>query len=81
MPQKYVIGIDLGTTNSALAFAEPPADPRELAPVTLLDIPQLVNPGEIRDETSAAILLIYGGRERFPGRLDRSALDRRTRRW
>ena len=28
---KYVIGIDLGTTNSALAFAEPPADPRDQA--------------------------------------------------
>lgn len=41
----YIIGIDLGTTNSALAFA--PAKPEgESANVELFPIPQLVNPGE-----------------------------------
>src|SRR5580698_9132415 len=49
---EYVIGIDLGTTNSALAYAEIRADADPFAPanVQLLAIPQLVNPGEVRDE-------------------------------
>ena len=66
MPQKYVIGIDLGTTNSALAFAELPLDPRELAPVTLLGIPQLVNPGEVRDEELLPSFLYIAGPSDFP---------------
>jgi hypothetical protein len=47
----YIIGIDLGTTNCGLAYAEASsADPRELPPVELFSVPQLVNPGEVRDE-------------------------------
>jgi molecular chaperone DnaK (HSP70) len=66
LAQKYVIGIDLGTTNSALAYAEPPQDPRELAPVTLLGIPQLVNPGEVRDEQLLPSFLYLAGASDFP---------------
>ena len=66
MAQKYVIGIDLGTTNSALAYAEPPQDPRELAPVTLMGIPQLVNPGEVRDEQLLPSFLYLAGSSDFP---------------
>ncbi len=66
MAQKYVIGIDLGTTNSALAFAEPPEDSRDHAPVTLLDIPQLVNPGEVRDESLLPSFLYLTGPNDFP---------------
>jgi molecular chaperone DnaK (HSP70) len=40
---QYIIGIDLGTTNCALAWA------RDEQAATL-DIPQLVAPGEVRDE-------------------------------
>src|SRR5439155_26001159 len=49
---KYVIGIDLGTTNSALAYSEIRADADPFAPanVQLLPIPQLTNPGEVRDD-------------------------------
>jgi molecular chaperone DnaK (HSP70) len=63
---KYVIGIDLGTTNCALAYAEPPADPREPAPVTLESIPQLVNPGEVRDESLLPSFLYIAGPADFP---------------
>jgi hypothetical protein len=66
LPQKYVIGIDLGTTNSALAYAQPPSDPRELAPVSLLGIPQLVNPGEVRDEALLPSFLYIAGANDFP---------------
>jgi molecular chaperone DnaK (HSP70) len=64
--QKTVIGIDLGTTNSALAFAEPPADPRESAPVNLFPIPQLVNPGEVREESLLPSFLYIAGANDFP---------------
>lgn len=49
---KYVIGIDLGTTNSALAYTEIKSDagPLETPDVRLMEIPQLVNPGEVHDE-------------------------------
>ncbi len=68
MPPKYVIGIDLGTTNSALAYAEirPGADPFAPADVQLLDIPQLVNPGEVRDEPLLPSFLYLPGAADFP---------------
>src|SRR5271169_4693981 len=49
---KYVIGIDLGTTNSALAYTEIKSDagPLDTPDVRLMDVLQLVNPGEVRDE-------------------------------
>ena len=49
---KYVIGIDLGTTNSALAYTEIKSDagPFDAPDVRLMDVPQLVNAGEVRDE-------------------------------
>ncbi len=44
MPARYLIGIDLGTTNSAVAFVDTKAaDPR----VRVFEVPQLVAPGEI----------------------------------
>jgi hypothetical protein len=43
---RYSVGIDLGTTNSAIAFADLHADDAA-AVVDLLAIPQLVSPGEI----------------------------------
>jgi molecular chaperone DnaK (HSP70) len=63
---KYVIGIDLGTTNCALAYAEPPVDTREPAAVTLEPVPQLVNPGEVRDESLLPSFLYIAGPADFP---------------
>src|SRR5580704_16850483 len=64
---KYVIGIDLGTTNSALAYAEIRADADPFAPanVQLLAIPQLVNPGEVRDEPLLPSFLYLPGASDF----------------
>ena len=39
---QFIIGIDLGTTNSALAYAQE-------SEVALFPIPQLANPGEVAD--------------------------------
>ena len=65
---KYVIGIDLGTTNSALAYTEirPDADPFDMPEVRLMDIPQLVNPGEVRDEPLLPSSLYVLGATDFP---------------
>src|SRR5688572_26188181 len=44
MTARYLIGIDLGTTNSAVAFVDTrAADPR----VRVFEVPQLVAPGEV----------------------------------
>jgi Hsp70 protein len=68
LPAQYVIGIDLGTTNSALAYAELRADADPFAPanVQLLDIPQLVNPSEVRDEPLLPSFLYLPGSNDFP---------------
>jgi molecular chaperone DnaK (HSP70) len=65
---QYVIGIDLGTTNSALAYAEirPDADPFAPADVQLLPVPQLVNPGEVREENLLPSFLYLPGSSDFP---------------
>jgi len=69
LPRKYVIGIDLGTTNSALSYAEVPADAGELGPanVQALPIPQLANPGEVRDDDLLPSFLYLPGASDFPG--------------
>ncbi len=68
MKSTYVIGIDLGTTNSALAFAEirPDADSFAPANVQVMAIPQLVNPGEVRDEDLLPSFLYLAGSSDFP---------------
>jgi hypothetical protein len=65
---RYVIGIDLGTTNSALAYAETKGDTDPFAPanVQLLGIPQLENPGEVRDEGLLPSFLYLPGPTDFP---------------
>ena len=67
LQNQYVIGIDLGTTNCALAFAPQGGDAREQPPtVALFDVPQLVNPGEVRDEPLLPSFLYLPGPADFP---------------
>jgi molecular chaperone DnaK (HSP70) len=66
LPSQYLIGIDLGTTNCALAYVPASPDPREQAPVTLFPVPQLVNPGEVRDEPLLPSFLYLPGPSDFP---------------
>jgi len=63
---QYVIGIDLGTTNSALAFAPV----RDDAPVTLFQVPQVVNAGEVAElDLLPSSLYIPGEKEFVEGSL------------
>jgi len=66
LQNQYVIGIDLGTTNCALAFALYGGDAREQTEVALFEVPQLVNPGEVRDEPLLPSFLYLPGPADFP---------------
>jgi len=68
MEPTYVIGIDLGTTNSALAFAAIRADADPFAPanVQVMAIPQLTNPAEVREEDLLPSFLYLPGSSDFP---------------
>ena len=47
---RYVVGIDLGTTNSALAYADAnEAEGDAPPPVRVLEVPQVVGAGEVGD--------------------------------
>ena len=43
-PSRYVVGIDLGTTNSAVTYIDTQESPWQ---IRVLDLPQLVAPGEV----------------------------------
>jgi molecular chaperone DnaK (HSP70) len=63
--QRYVIGIDLGTTNSALAYTELHAASEQIEVQPML-IPQLTNPSEVRDESLLPSSLYMPGSRDFP---------------
>ena len=58
---QLVVGIDLGTTNSALAYATPAESGRDASPVSLFEVPQLVNPGEIAEQALLPSFLYIPG--------------------
>lgn len=68
MAQKYVIGVDLGTTNSSLAYAPAGAgaDPHQLPEVLLLGIAQSINPGEVGELDLLPSSLYLPGALDFP---------------
>src|SRR6266480_5768174 len=61
---RYIIGIDLGTTNSALAYCEAAAE--EGGSINVHRIPQLVNPNEVADRTLLPSFLYIPGSVDFP---------------
>ena len=64
MSSRYLIGIDLGTTNCAVAFAEPAAG----AAVRDFPIPQLLRPGEVAElPVLPSCLYAAGEHELAPG--------------
>ena len=58
MPARYLIGIDLGTTNSAVAYVDTrAADPR----VRVFELAQLVAPGEVADRRQLPSFVYLAG--------------------
>ncbi len=47
LPYKYIVGIDLGTTNSAIAYVDLTAPGKRSRKIEFLGVPQLRAPGEI----------------------------------
>lgn len=69
MPQ-FIIGIDLGTTNSALAYSSGEPSDSDHNPVQLFRIPQLTNPGEVSElDLLPSSLYIPGEKEFVEGAL------------
>src|SRR5262252_2821560 len=60
---EFIVGIDLGTTNSALAYC-PVAD--EDAQITIDNIPQVANPNEVANRTLLPSFLYLPGELDFP---------------
>ena len=65
MTAKYVVGIDLGTTNSAVARCDAAAEAEE-SRIEVLSIPQLVNPNEVAERTLLPSFLYIPGEFDFP---------------
>src|SRR3979411_3130928 len=62
---KYIVGIDLGTTNSALARCDLTVAEEE-SRIEVRSIPQLVNPGEVAERTLLPSFLYLPGEFDFP---------------
>src|ERR1700752_4875524 len=62
---RYIIGIDLGTTNSALARCDATAAEEE-SRIEVRSIPQLVNPNEVAERTLLPSFLYIPGEFDFP---------------
>ena len=65
MDARFIVGIDLGTTNSALAYCEFGAE-SEAPRVDISPIPQVVNPNEVADRTLLPSFLYIPGDLDFP---------------
>lgn len=68
MSPRYVIGIDLGTTNCALAYVDLKAPGPELK-IRLFEIPQLVGPGRLGQRQVLPSFLYLPGEAEFEGEL------------
>src|SRR5438874_8040785 len=66
---RYLIGIDLGTTNSALAYVDAQSAPRSGKPnIQTFQVPQLVNAGEVgRRALLPSFLYLPGPHDLPPG--------------
>jgi molecular chaperone DnaK (HSP70) len=65
-PSRYVVGIDLGTTNSALAFADTGLGESEDVPLVHTTIPQLVQPGSVEERPLLPSFLYLPGPNELP---------------
>jgi hypothetical protein len=64
---RYIVGVDLGTTNSAVAFVDRTAKETERRRIRFVDIPQLVSAGEVaRRSVLPSFLYLPGPYELAP---------------
>ncbi len=64
---RYIIGIDLGTTNSAVAYVDL-ADPSDPPAIRLFKVPQLMGPARVEDDQGLpSFLYLPGAHDLTPG--------------
>jgi molecular chaperone DnaK (HSP70) len=63
---RYVVGIDLGTTNCALAYAEVGEAPEQVVPVKGLPIPQVVGVNDVSERALLPSFLYLPAPKEFP---------------
>jgi molecular chaperone DnaK (HSP70) len=63
---RYVVGIDLGTTNSALAYVDTGLDPGEDVIPVQLPVPQIVQPAAVEERTLLPSFLYLPGANELP---------------
>ena len=66
MAPRYLIGIDLGTTNSALAYVDTGIAEGEDVLLTHLAVPQVVQPGAVEDRPLLPSFLYLPGPNELP---------------
>ena len=65
MDTRYIIGIDLGTTNSVVSFLDTTLAEDDAA-ITVQPITQLINPGELAEQSLLPSFLYIPGEMDFP---------------
>jgi hypothetical protein len=63
---KFIIGIDLGTTHSVLAYTSVKVENDDTSPIRIFDVPQIVNPGEVRSQPLLPSFLFLPGPHDVP---------------
>jgi hypothetical protein len=66
VPSRYVVGIDLGTTNSALAYADTGVPEGQDVKLAQMPIPQVVHPGSVEDRPLLPSFLYLPGPNELP---------------
>jgi molecular chaperone DnaK (HSP70) len=66
VPSRYVVGIDLGTTNSALAYADTGVPEGKDISLVPMAIPQVVQPGNVDDRPLMPSFLYLPGPNELP---------------
>jgi len=63
---KYIVGIDLGTTNSVVAYCPIPEDDSSISDITIFKIPQLVDAGSIGKSETLPSFIFQPGENDVP---------------
>ncbi len=63
---RFIVGIDLGTTNSVVAYTEAEIDEADRPPIRIFEIPQLVGPGSVGEREALPSFLLLPGAHDVP---------------
>src|SRR5919201_4905646 len=63
---RFLVGIDLGTINSALAYADLAREGDLAASLSVMPVPQLVAPGEVRERRLLPSSAYVAGEHELP---------------